>query len=123
MRLPRARFTVITMMIAVAAFALLANWLRPISQGEAVEIATRRFRQIQGASAWDKAKVHSYLSDGGNGKSYWIVNFIDPSNDKAIAQVSADRRGQVVSTIVTLPGSAAPLPVQYFTGPIPPPSQ
>jgi hypothetical protein len=124
MRLPRLRFTVMSMMIAVASFALLANRLRSISQGEAVEVATRRFRQIQGASAWDEVKVHSsYVSDGGDGKSYWIVEFRDPADDKGVAQVWMDPKGKILATLVVLPGSAFPQPAEALTSPIPPPKQ
>ena len=123
MKLPRFRFTVVTIMIAVAAFALLVNRLRPISEGEAVEVATRRFHQIPGASAWDRPKVRCYAADDGKGRLHWVVNFTDPADDRAIAQVSTDARGGILSVVVTLPGSAAPLPAEFLTGPIPPPKQ
>src|SRR4051794_26664613 len=118
MKLTRPRLTVGILMVAVAAFALLANQLRPISQGEAVEAATRRFRQIPGASAWDHPKVHSYAaSDDGKGRPFWVVNFLDPADDRPIAQVSTDSRGGVLSVVVSLPGSAAPLPAELVSEP------
>ena len=121
MRLPRTKFTIVTLMAVVACFAIVANSIRPISESEAVGLATARFRQIPGASAWATPVVRSRLSDGGNGRFYWIVNFLDPADDRAIAQVSTDERGKVVSVVVSISGSAVPVPVGLVTEPIPPP--
>jgi hypothetical protein len=123
MKLTRPRLTVGLLMAAVAAFALLADRLRPLSQGEAVEVATRRFRQVPGASAWDHPKVRAYAADDGKGRIHWVVNFLDTADDRPIAQVSTDARGGILSAVVSLPGSAAPVPAESLTGPIPPPKR
>lgn len=117
--LHRRQLTIGGMLVAIALLASLINWLRPISETEAARIAERRFRAIPGASEWSGR----YQARPRFGDQYWFVNIVDLGTDEPIAQVSLDRRGHLESTIVSLPGQAAPLPVEAMTSALPPPSQ
>ncbi len=106
----RWRVTLGGLMGAVALLAVLFTWLHPISRDEAIRIASRRLRQNAhpGASEWAGYRTRVSLSSGGDGRDYWIVNFINPVNNEPCAQVSVDLRGNPVSEILAPPGQPPP---------------
>jgi hypothetical protein len=103
MRMPRLRFTLIAMMIAVAAVALLIGWLRPISEREAVEFATQRLLQIPGASEWAEQGIDTHCVRDHEGTVYWCVTFaVSIGTGAEYVVVLLDRKGNVFGTEVGL---------------------
>ncbi|MFO0957300.1 MAG: hypothetical protein U0800_07500 [Isosphaeraceae bacterium] len=118
------RLTIGALMAAVALAAIAFNLLRPVTQSEAARIADRRFRALPGSGAWaGRYEARPRFTDGGNGRHYWIVNFVDLASNEPLAQVSLDPRGRLEATVVAFPGAPSPVPAEYLPGPIPPPME
>jgi hypothetical protein len=94
--LPRVRFTVRRMMVAVAIAALVANRLRPIGRGEAARIAEARFLAIPGSARWDgRYEVRVYPDDSGRSGTGWVVAVVDPRDGVPLTDASVSPRGVV----------------------------
>ncbi len=84
----RFRYSVLTIMIVIALLAGGFAWLRPLTDDEAVRIATDRFQKIPGAETWKGCPTRSVLTNTGS----WCVDFIDPATGQPFVQIMVDKR-------------------------------
>ncbi len=91
MQLPRVRFTVRSMMVAVMMCALVVYWFRPVTQTQAEKIAQRRFLKVPGASRW----VGCYGVHAWNNGDVWIVYFTESGDRTHLAQLIVTSKGEI----------------------------
>jgi len=96
MRLPRVRFTVLSMMVAVMISALVVNWFRPVTQTEAEKIAEARLLKISGASRWvGRYRVHALSAGSKHEGDMWIVDFTESGDGTFLAQIIVASKGKI----------------------------
>ena len=95
----RKRVSLAGLLLIVALLACLFNWLRPISRSEAIRIATNQFQQMPGSEPWANSKARAFPSQGSDGL-IWVVDFDDSATGRTVAQVSLDRDGRRLSTVL-----------------------
>ena len=102
MRLLRARFTILALMVVVAISAILISWVRPISRIEAEKIAEAKFLKIPGANRWiGRYRVHADPGgtfDSDQPKRYaddWTVVFSNHRDGTFLAQYLLTPKGKL----------------------------
>ncbi len=96
MRLPRVRFSILSMMVVVMISALVVNRLRPVTQSEAEKIAEGRFVKVPGASRWvGSHKVHAWSIGTKQEGDVWVVDFTEAGDGTHLAQINVTSKGKV----------------------------
>ena len=118
----RRHFSLAASLVAIAFLALglaLVRHFMPLTEDDAIRIATRRFQQLPGAVVWKSYTRRAVGLTGGV-----CVDFVDPVTGATFTQIVVDKNGSAGEAHVAVPGQPGRFrPLSPAHPAIPPPGE